>query len=453
LRLIDISVVLRLGIVVSALVVLLFLWVAITSNRWLLGALALYFGLSAVFHFGWHSLLLTSTVSWLADGRALQLRQDLGAIDYVALPLERLIWALLAFAVAVCGIMSAYHLIRRPRRELDLIRTAGGGKGISFRRILAVFDIPISFARRAPGRSIRLALSLLGVGFAAYGISMLIDAPGTMTSLDIVNLQRCVEDYPTKQLPCVAFSYVQGEGDITTMGLERLAMGYIGFPVLGMLAAALIINLAKRFTPAPLLEDATAPILFLRSFADDQARIKPRSGGLLTAILDFGRAPDSIDQLLTYEFAARAPVVALGKPGERRPPFGARRIYADHAGWKGEIEALFSSSQAIVLVIDRSQGIEWEIEQCLARPELREKTLFLMRAPEDYEVLAPVLGDASSTPPNRAVLAAHCSADGWNVLTARRKTRITYQICARRFFQDRTAAMNASGAYSAVSAS
>jgi hypothetical protein len=356
---------------------------------------------------------------------------------YVVTPLLRVLVAAIAGAIALNALRCLVHLARRSDEELALLRTSGAGRWISLRRLFAVFDIPQLLAAPLKGRWTRVVLIVAGLFASSIGAVLWLMAPILAATLDLVNVHHCFDDHPDHVLACAAFGY--------ECGIDGPLLGYVVIPASATLAGALIINTVKHHTrPTPL--GGEAPIVFLRSFADDQARLRPHRAGLLAFMMDFGRSPDGIDQMLVYEFASRAPVVALGRPGERRPPFGAHRIYIGHRHWRAEVWTLIEEAKAVVLVLDGSEGVRWEIEQCLRRPELRTKTLFVVRKTGEFSLIAAAVGEHGTQGGPGAggeVVGAYCRHGTWTILRARRPTRITYQIAVRHFFEWRSAAMAA----------
>ncbi len=71
------------------------------------------------------------------------------------------------------------------------------------------------------------------------------------------------------------------------------------------------------------------------------------------------------------------PVVGLGNPRDRRPPYGAARGYFDDKDWQGAVNDLANNSAAVVICLDDTDGIWWEIEHLVTRGHLG-KTLFLV---------------------------------------------------------------------------
>ena len=123
--------------------------------------------------------------------------------------------------------------------------------------------------------------------------------------------------------------------------------------------------------------DTRPPILFLRSFRDDQVvlRASPRRTWL-GRVLALWQPRQPLDHLLLEEGTARGPVVALGNPHDRFPPYGISRGYFDNKTWQQAVEDLARNAQAIVICLDDTEGIWWEVEH-IGRNLHHGKTLFL----------------------------------------------------------------------------
>jgi hypothetical protein len=69
--------------------------------------------------------------------------------------------------------------------------------------------------------------------------------------------------------------------------------------------------------------------------------------------------------------------VAIGQPGEPVPPYGASRGYFADGDWKGIVAKLADDSRCIVICLDQTEGVLWELDHILAHGH-GPKTLFLM---------------------------------------------------------------------------
>ncbi len=162
------------------------------------------------------------------------------------------------------------------------------------------------------------------------------------------------------------------------------------YPLVGFLVAfplafvaralgAMARSRTRRDATVAMLADNQSLIVFLRALRDDQVELpKPRQTPLR---LLFGtlRGRPPLDHLLIEEFVNYGPVVAIGRPGEATPPFGAWRTYVDNTDaerWKIEVAELTSRASAVILVVDDTVGVSWEIEHLASGGHI-PKTIFL----------------------------------------------------------------------------
>ncbi len=125
------------------------------------------------------------------------------------------------------------------------------------------------------------------------------------------------------------------------------------------------------------------PILFLRGFDDDQCTFQRRAWDLPARWLDLWSFRQNLDEALVDELAQFGPVIALGRPGDTRTPFGAQRHYSDHADWQQTLAAAARSAQAIVLVASDSPGVKWEYD-LLKNEAMLDKVLLVFRPDPAY---------------------------------------------------------------------
>jgi hypothetical protein len=202
-----------------------------------------------------------------------------------------------------------------------------------------------------------------------------------------------------------AFQAYRNTGSLTTVSMTlgfmlAITLGIILVLAVGPIWAHYLGRFGTRIARAQMrrsLEqvqgaDTRSPILFLRSFSDDQVRIPPRSttrcGHFEQWLLDGSSRSVSLDHLLLQEGTVHGPTVALGKPDDPAPPYGVSRGYFEHSDWQAAVTRLCEDAQAIVLVIDQSEGLAWEIEFVLSQGHVG-KTLFLLR-PDDVGTSAGI---------------------------------------------------------------
>jgi hypothetical protein len=142
-----------------------------------------------------------------------------------------------------------------------------------------------------------------------------------------------------------------------------------------------LLGIAQRYSVVTAkesqLSDPRPPVLFLRAFGDDQVPLHDGAPLILRTLLGLGRPRASLDLELLAEGRHYGPVVALGSPRDKLPPFGAARDYMQGANWQEAVATMANRGCAIVICLDDTDGVWWEVEQLFGGP-LRSKTLFLL---------------------------------------------------------------------------
>lgn len=187
--------------------------------------------------------------------------------------------------------------------------------------------------------------------------------------------------------------------------------------------------------------DSRPPVLFLRSFRDDQVTL-PKTP-LLRRLWAAVPEPQRLDHKLIEEFSYYGPVVALGKPGEEALPYGAARLYVAHADWQEKVLEIAREARAIVVVADRNEsrvatdGLDWEIEQLL-QPALVEKALFLMshqQQPIDLRYHHQFAALLQPFRKRRRVLAVFNRQGQWHLLHTIKAGMDDYLVSCQVFFE------------------
>ena len=173
----------------------------------------------------------------------------------------------------------------------------------------------------------------------------------------------------------------------------------------------LSIPLSQKSTDKLRKDDTRKPILYLRSFLDDnETTLTPctklssslgvdppyywlRDFGLEDGVryttgkfiikygysfwpsrlirLFFGNPLDTSEEQLTDYFKKYGLVVAIGKPGEKLTTPGASRMYVTNEEWQQTVIDLLKESQIILLQPSTTDGVWWEIDKVLkeCKPE------------------------------------------------------------------------------------
>jgi hypothetical protein len=264
--------------------------------------------------------------------------------------------------------------------------------------------------------------------------------------------QTCIDKGITAQFPdalvaCMAQLYPWSRAAID-----------LGAPIVIAAACLVLANrlrhLGRRHFVHRLSELPISPAhstLFLRPFRDDQTRIRRASRNLFSTIFDLGRVPATLDELMLERLNGRGDLIAIGNPQDRkgaarRSPWGAQRLYVDDAQWQRTVSRLARDADRIVLCIDASDGVRWEIAHVL-RNGYAAKTLFFLNPEIDVQTRTRLLTEdfgISATDLTfikiDRILALRATLPGQTTLILCAKPeRDAYLVMARLAFEDTAA--------------
>lgn len=175
-------------------------------------------------------------------------------------------------------------------------------------------------------------------------------------------------------------------GDAMLVRVLSLVMLVVGLAIVSFAPypARLLQRLAMPHIKQSLAQDDRPPVLFLRSFEDDDLRIRIRSASRSGVTERLGLLNDSTFEDLVAWIASRlGPVIAIGQPGTVLQPLGAARDYFDDDEWQTAVLKRINVSKAIVYLVGRSPGAQWELAQIRDRGALG-RTIFVF-PPVDAE--------------------------------------------------------------------
>jgi hypothetical protein len=130
-----------------------------------------------------------------------------------------------------------------------------------------------------------------------------------------------------------------------------------------------------RGAAAALRSDGRRPVLYLRSFTDDEtaATVDRMPGGVEVSALSIY----SREEQLAGALSAIGPVIAVGRPGEPLPYLGAARFYLPDDQWQAGVRRLMDLSQLVVLRLGVGEGLWWEVEQVRATQPAHKLVLLM----------------------------------------------------------------------------
>ena len=110
-------------------------------------------------------------------------------------------------------------------------------------------------------------------------------------------------------------------------------------------------------------EDRRPPVLYLRSFKDDETFVRRSSFRAITKGIKEYLSPSakSEEQQIARVLDDIGPFVAIGQPGERLPDLGAARMYVGDE-WQQVIEDLVARARLIVMRAGITRGFWWEFD-------------------------------------------------------------------------------------------
>jgi hypothetical protein len=185
----------------------------------------------------------------------------------------------------------------------------------------------------------------------------------------------------------IIVGYAIGVASILAILLSRLFLDFYIFliimPILSalpMIVARALMKLGRRMravdAETAMASDARPPVLYLRSFADDDMSLlapldldaPPVLKSILNTeieILPFGQLEHrpSFEESLFHMFSRYGPVVTIGRPGEPLPLLGAARKYVPDDEWQKEVKRLIGLSRIILVLVGATAGLSWEINE------------------------------------------------------------------------------------------
>jgi hypothetical protein len=135
-------------------------------------------------------------------------------------------------------------------------------------------------------------------------------------------------------------------------------------------------RLGARDAAEALRRDARAPVVFLRSFADDETRFRASwKRGQRAA---YARTYEEVLTAILQPYLG--PVIAIGDPQDKLRDLGAARMYLTDDEWQEGLLDLLANAQLVIVHAGESKGVLWEIAQVVERIPPERVLLSLPRA-------------------------------------------------------------------------
>ena len=272
-----------------------------------------------------------------------------------------------AFCVLAMLSMSAFTLVNLVLGEAFL-------RSANFQRVLNLLSFPVFAAGIG---------SVLGVGFAWWGFWHCRIVGQGISLHEISHILKSRLCGPAKHGPVTLASAIAGAlivgvvvagigavvgwNELRRPGLEAVTSATIAVFVLALGFVHLLPKLTNLFFGRQKVEQDSDFILLLRSFKRDA--LHTRSRGLLQ--------PFTLEGTVVNLLERYARVIAVADPRHDVQPVGAERIPLAMAEWQQRVLVLMDKAAAIVIAIDESPGIVWELERVTEGGRL-EKAIFVV---------------------------------------------------------------------------
>ena len=179
-------------------------------------------------------------------------------------------------------------------------------------------------------------------------------------------------------------------------------------------------RLALQTAADAVAADPRAPVLFLRSFEEEQIPLSAAKVPWFLRVFDPGSEYRTLEEMIVLNLTYVGPVVAVADPSRVEAPVGAARWRLRNDQWRRFVEEQIQAARLIVIGVAQTSGLRWEIEAVRRTPGALDKAIFVCPpgTSQNVDVLAGLgaafdCGDAPiGGPPGSHVLMARRSPDG-----------------------------------------
>ncbi|MEQ1696263.1 MAG: hypothetical protein ABL901_10540 [Hyphomicrobiaceae bacterium] len=127
------------------------------------------------------------------------------------------------------------------------------------------------------------------------------------------------------------------------------------FPI-GLFVSRIARRIMQRHADALILSGRYAPIVFLRSFQDENVRVAP-----ISYVRWVTRLFPRLEEVVLQTVAKMGPPIAIGLPGEKMRRLGAMRAYYDNHAWQPAFKDWVARAHLIVAMAGTTPWALWEL--------------------------------------------------------------------------------------------
>jgi hypothetical protein len=176
--------------------------------------------------------------------------------------------------------------------------------------------------------------------------------------------------------------------------LLAISSGLVLLTVVPCYVGYLLLRRAKKYSvgtgDAALKSDVRPPVLYLRSFKDEEVESSPlfrfKNIGASERWLAQTTPGNAIQEQdgLGYLFRKIGPYIALGRPGEELPELGSHKIYVVNDAWQDTVLDFFAKSRLVLFKAGRTEGLKWELAELVRTVDPQKVALILPVSDGDY---------------------------------------------------------------------
>ncbi len=216
---------------------------------------------------------------------------------------------------------------------------------------------------------------------------------------------------------------------------DRIFAPALGVCLMALAAAVVFALLGNRFRPRVLEtfsgRQADKMVLFLRPFSDNRGSFDTLAWAPWRPV----DSPTNLAETLLDTAGCWAPVVAIGRPEDEYEPHGPAPIYVRDSDWQVVVADLAKQASAIVVLLDESEGLRWEIGHIRSCGYLN-KTMFLFRskASRENKRLASLLHVSLPAKSGRVPICLVWREGGWEYWTSSGYSASDLRVTLMRWF-------------------
>lgn len=120
--------------------------------------------------------------------------------------------------------------------------------------------------------------------------------------------------------------------------------------------------------------DKRPPVLFLRSFESDAARVQPWGSGMLPMYPEW--MGKSFEEFLAPSIGKIGPFIGLGDPEDYLPTLGTNKVYQRDDTWQETVIQFLEQAGLVLILEGDSPGLSWELGQ--VRQRCSPRSVFLI---------------------------------------------------------------------------